>query len=107
MVRLKSEAEALLQERRLQLLDFERAAAHPPTQYTSEAWGALPGEPLAEFPRALRRMMLELGVDQALADRLIDNSKGMGSEGKGKKGEGKGKKGEGKGKKGEGKGKKG
>ena len=60
------------------------------------AWGAGPGEPLFQFPRALRRTLLELGVSQDLADQLVD------TEGQGNKGGGKGKKGGRKGEKGKG-----
>ena len=90
------------------LMDFDRAARRPPNRYTEAAWGAGPGEPLAEFPRALRRMLLELDVKKELADRLVDpphknNDKKVEGKGNGKgknregKGNGKGKKGEGKG----------
>ena len=93
IARLKSEADRLLEERRQKLMDFDRAAFRPPNQYTQAAWGALPGEPLPEFPRALRRMLLELGVGVDLADKLVDPGEGkdLGKDGKDKKGQGKGK----------------
>ena len=93
--RLKNMADELLEERRLQLIDLDRAATVPATQHTLAAWGALPGEPLPEFPRALRRMMLECGIPVNIADEIVDPSGGDSSSGKGKGG--KDKKGEGKG----------
>ena len=42
---------------------------------------------MSEFPRALRRTLLELGVSQDMADRLVDAGNGTGDEGQ--KGEGK------------------
>ena len=53
---------------------------------------------MLEFPRALRRTLLELGIPQDLADQLVDPGR---EEDKGDKGGVKGKKG----KKGKGKGK--
>ena len=79
--------------------DFARAASHPATLYTEEAWRAGPDEPLSEFPRALRRTLLEMGIEKSMANQLIDTG-----EGEGQKGKGKGKKGHGKGHKGKGKG---
>ena len=55
------------------------------------AWGAGPGEPLFQFPRALRTL-LDMGAAQVDADQIVD------SVGQGDKGGGKGKKGGGKGK---------
>ena len=96
--RLRGDADRLLQERRQKQMDLERAVSHPATHHTVTAWGALPGEPLTEFPRALRRTLLELGVSQDLADKLVDTGKGEGQKGEGKKGgrKGGGKKGKGK-----------
>ena len=93
IARLKSEADRLLEERRQKLIDFDRAAFRPPNRHTEAAWGALPGEPLPEFPRALRKMLLELGVDVDLVDKLVDPGEGkdLGKDGKDKKGQGKGK----------------
>ena len=54
---------------------------------------------MPEFPRALRRTLLELGVSLDLADQLVDTGEeGEGNEGgrKGKKGGRKGEKGKGK-----------
>ena len=96
IARLRGEADRLLQERTQKLIDLERAVSRPATRHTAAAWGARPGEPLPEFPRALRRTLLELGVSQDLADQLVD------TEGQGNKGGGKGKKGGRKGEKGKG-----
>jgi len=93
---LRGEADRLLQERAQKQADLERAATRPATLHTVTAWGAGPGEPLFQFPRALRRTLLELGVSQDLADQLVD------TEGQGNKGGGKGKKGGRKGEKGKG-----
>ena len=90
-------------------MDLERAVSHLATHHTAAASGAQEGEPLEAFPRALRRTLLELGVEQTLADQLIrvEGEKGQkGQQGVGTKGEGTGNKGGGKrggGKKGKGK----
>ena len=96
--RLRGNANRLLQERRQKQMDLLRAVSHPATHHTVTAWGAQPSEPLTEFPRALRRTLLELGVLQDLADKLVDTGKGEGQKGEGKKGgrKGGGKKGKGK-----------
>ena len=89
--------------------DLARAVTHPATHHTAAASGAQEGEPLEAFPRAVRRTLLELGVEQTLADQLIrvEGEKGQkGQKGEGTKGEGTGNKGGGKrggGKKGKGK----
>ena len=93
IARLSSEAAALKKERMDMLTDFDRAARVPPNKYMEKAWGAAPGEPLAEFPRALRRMLLECDVKLEMADRMvlvkpqnIDNDKARASgEGNGKR----------------------
>ena len=92
MQRMHDEAERLLQERNKQLADLDRAVFRPATHHTPSAWGAAPGEPLPAFPRALRRTLLQLGVGQDLADKIVDNAD---QSGKGAKrlGGGKGKKG--------------
>ena len=93
IARMCGEADRLLQERTQKLKDLERAVSRPATRHTAAAWGARPGEPLPEFPRALRRTLLELGVEPDLAEQLIDtgeDQKGKGNEG-GRKGKGKGK----------------
>ena len=41
----------------------------------------VPRRPLPAFPRALRRTLLELGVDQDMADELVDSGEDLG-EGK-------------------------
>ena len=96
---MRGEADRLLQERTQKQADPERAATRPATLHTVTAWGAGPGEPLFQFPRALRRTLLELGVSLDLADQLVDT----GEEGEGNKGGRKGKKGGRKGEKGKGK----
>ena len=88
--RLKAEAAMLLEERRSQLQDLDRAAWRPPTRYTQSAWGAAPGEPLPLFARAIRRTMLELGVARELADRMVDPGEPEEGKGKGKGVKGKG-----------------
>ena len=84
--RLRDEAHGLLRERMQKLMDPARAVSRPATNHTAAAWGARPGEPQHEFPRALRRTLLVLGVSQAMADQLVDTGEGPGE---GKKGEGK------------------
>ena len=97
---MRDEAHWLLQERMQKLTDPARAVSRPATNPTAAAWGARPGEPLHEFPRALRRTLLELGVSQAMAHQLVDTGEGPGEgqKGEGKKGgkEGGGEKGKGK-----------
>ena len=75
IARLKGDAERLFHERTLKLEDLGRAATRPATLHTQKAWGAEPGEPLQEFPRALMRTLLQLGVSQQDAERLINNRK--------------------------------
>ena len=96
--RLHGKANRLLQEKRQKQMDLLRAVSHPATHHTAAAWGVQPGEPLPEFPRALRRTLLELGVLQDMADKLVDTGKGEGQKGEGKKGgrKGGGEKGKGK-----------
>ena len=107
--RLLQEAQRLLDERERMQKDLARAVTHPATHHTAAASGAQEGEPLEAFPRAVRRTLLELGVEQTLADQLIrvEGEKGQkGQKGEGTKGEGTGNKGGGKkggGKKGKGK----
>ena len=62
----------MLQERAEKLVAMERAASHSATHYTEAAWGAEPGEPLPEFPKALRRIMLDLGAPQDLANKMVN-----------------------------------
>ena len=81
IARLRGEAIVLLHPRFRKQLDLERAATHLATQYTERAWGAQQGEPLFEFPRALRRTLLELGVSQDVADHVVDTGNGSGDEG--------------------------
>ena len=105
--RLLQEAKQLLNERLRMQKDLDRAVNHPATHHTATASGAQEGEPPCLFPRALRRTLLVLGVDQTLADQIIrvegekgqKHQKGEGTKGGGKKGGGKqggGKKGKGK-----------
>ena len=107
--RLLQEAQRLLDEREHMQKDLARAVTHPATHHTAAASGAQEGEPLEAFPRAVRRTLLELGVEQTLADQLIrvEGEKGQkGQKGEGTKGKGTGNKGGGKkggGKKGKGK----
>ena len=108
IARMCGEAERLLQERTQKLTDMERAGTHPATHHTEAAWGAGQGEPNHEFPRALRRTLLDLGVPRDLADQLVDTGEesladqlvDIGEEGEGQKGGKKRKKGGRKGKKG-------
>ena len=55
----------------------------------------VPRRPLPAFPRALRRTLLELGVDQDMADELVDSGEDLGEGKKGGK-KGGGEKGKGK-----------
>ena len=94
--RMRSEAKMLHQRRMKKLTDMERAVTRPATRHTAAAWGARPGEPLPRFARALRRSLLDMGVERDLADRLVDPGEEE-DEGKGRgKGGGKGRKGKGK-----------
>ena len=101
---MRDEAHWLHQERMQKQMDLARAVSRPATNHTAAAWGARPGEPQHEFPRALRRTLLELGVSQAMADQLVDTGEGPsgGQKGKGNKGGRKGEKGGRKGEKGKG-----
>ena len=89
--RMRREAKMLQQQRMEKLTDTGRARTHPATRHTAAAWGAQPGEPLPLFARALRRSLLDMGVDQELADRLVDpgkeedEGKGRGKDRKGKR----------------------
>ena len=97
--RLLQEAQRLLDERERMQKDLARAVTHPATHHTAAASGAQEGEPLEAFPRAVRRTLLVLGVEQTLADQLIrvEGEKGQkGQKGEGTKGEGTGNKGGGK-----------
>ena len=97
--RLLQVAQLLLDERERMQKDLARAVTHPATHHTAAASGAQEGEPLEAFPRAVRRTLLELGVEQTLADQLIrvEGEKGQkGQKGEGTKGEGTGNKGGGK-----------
>ena len=96
--RLRGQADWVLPERTQTLKDLERAVSRPDTRHTAAAWGARPGQPLPEIPRALRRTLLELGVSLGLADQLVD----IGEEGEGDEGGWKGKKGGRKGEEGKG-----
>ena len=81
--RLLQAAQRLLDEREGTQKDLARAVTHPATHHTAAASGALEGEPLQQFPRALRRTLLELGVSQDTADQLVDTGKGKGEGTKG------------------------
>ena len=84
------EATRLLDERERMQKDLARAVTHPATHHTAAASGAQEGEPLEAFPRAVRRTLLELGVEQTLADQLIRVEGEKGQKGKRNKGRGKG-----------------
>ena len=95
--RLLQEAQRLMDERDRMQKDLLRAITHPATHHTPAASGAGEGEPAEQFPRAIRRTLLVLGVDQTLADQLIrvegekgqKGQKGTGNKGGGKNGGGK------------------
>ena len=96
---LRQEAKRLLDERARVQKHVTRAVHHPATHHSAEASGAQPGEPLEQFPRALRRTLLCLGVEQSQADHIIGRAEGAKSKAAGPKGGGKkggGKKREGK-----------
>ena len=93
---LRQEARRILVERQRLQEDLGRAVTHPATHHTPAASGAGEGEPADQFPRAIRRTLLELGIEQSLADQLIrvegegqKGQKGTGQKGGGKKGGGK------------------
>ena len=94
---LLQEARRLLVERQRLQKDLARAVTHPATHHTPAASGAGEDEPAEQFPRAIRRTLLVLGVDQTLADQLIrvegekgqKGQKGTGNQGVGKKAWGK------------------
>ena len=89
---LLQKARRLLAERERLQKDLARAVTHPATHHTPAASGAGEDEPAEQFPRAIRRTLLVLGVDQTLADQLIrvEGEKGQkGQKGTGKKGGGK------------------
>ena len=52
-------------------MGLKRAVSHPATHHTAAAWGAQPGEPRNEFPRALRRTLLDLGLQDMDADHFV------------------------------------
>ena len=68
--RLRDRAAGLLWEKKQKQKDVERAKNHPPTHHTPAAWGASPGQPLHQFPRAVHTTLLQLNVSRDLADRL-------------------------------------
>ena len=88
IARMRDEAHGLLQERMQKQKDLARAVSRPATLHTAAAWGARPGEPLHEFPRALRRTLLEMRVERFMADKIVDAGEGPGDgqilKGKGK-----------------------
>ena len=83
---LRAEAEGLLSMRMLKMMDMERAATRPATQYTKAAAGAAPGEPLPQYTRALLKTLLMLNVSPDIAKRIVLVDTGTGETGKGKKG---------------------
>ena len=91
--RLLREAQRLGDERLRIQKDPARAVTHPWTHHTPAASGAQEGEPRERFPRALRKTLLDLGVEQTLADKLIrvEGEKGQVAQvpgpGKGQKGQ--------------------
>lgn len=71
IARLRNTADQLMKERTEKLVDLERAATRPATQYTAAARGARSEEPPQQFVRALLRTLLELDVPPVLANELI------------------------------------
>ena len=65
------EAHQLLQKGEALLKDPQRAVHHPATQHTAQQWGAERGAPLEHFPRALRRTLLDLGLQDMDADHFV------------------------------------
>ena len=72
LTRLQEKAFALKREMEEIQGSWDRAARHPVTRRTMEWSGARQGEPMENFPRALRRMLVGLGIRQSWADHLID-----------------------------------
>ena len=72
--RLLQEAQRRMDERDRRQKDLGRAVTHPATHHTAAASGAQEGEPPEAFPRALRRTLLDLGVQRDLADKLVDTN---------------------------------
>jgi len=72
LTRLQEKAFALKKEMEEIQGSWDRAARHPVTRRTMEWSGALLGEPMENFPRALRRMLVGLGINSSWADHLID-----------------------------------
>ena len=93
IIALHNEIARLNRERTDILSNMERAVTHPATEHTREAWGAQDGEPLEQFARAMRRALLELGVEVEMANHLVNTAsqpegkilKGKGGRAKGKK----------------------
>jgi hypothetical protein len=81
MRQMRDEAAMLKHMRLEKLSDIQYYQTHPPTHHAAEAWGAEPGEPRPQFPRALRRTLVAMGVDEAEADALIDTGEGAGGSG--------------------------
>jgi hypothetical protein len=70
--RLCSGAKLLIKQMQAKQNDLERAATHPATLHTRAASGAMAGEPVDLYPRALYKMLLGMGVKRYDADRLVD-----------------------------------
>ena len=91
--RMLKEVQRLLDEREQKQKDFARAVTHPASLHTAAASGAQPGEPVEAFPRAVRRTLLELGINEDMADKIVrvegEKGKGKGDQGGGKQGKGK------------------
>ena len=102
--RLTDMADALQERCKERQSDMERAAWRPANRHTAAASGAGPGETIHAFPRALRRTLLELGMDAKDVDRmLVGRTLDTGARTRATKGKGEGGKGKGKGRKGKGK----
>jgi hypothetical protein len=71
---LRDEIARLNRERTAIVSNMERAVNHPATEHTRQAWGAEDGEPFPRFARAMRRALLELGVEVEMANHIVNTA---------------------------------
>ena len=80
--RLRAEADGLEAQRWSKMMDMERAAIRPATQYTYAAAGAEPGEPFPQFARALFQTLRGLEISDGVAKTIVRVDSGEGEKGK-------------------------